>query len=85
MWSPRALDLIDPNILHPMLALTAASALGYVLNGQPAVKAQTKAVTAQMLYGEPRPVQIIPSVLPADWAIEQPAVLLSCSSLNGQF
>merc|ERR1740138_1626753 len=33
----------------------------------PAVS-QTRAVGAQMLYGEPRPVQIIPSVLPADWA-----------------
>jgi len=31
-------------------------------------KAATRSPAAQMLYGEPRPVQIIPSVLPADWA-----------------
>merc|ERR1719424_32551 len=37
------------------------------MSTMPAVS-QTRAVGAQMLYGEPRPVQIIPSVLPADWA-----------------
>merc|ERR1719486_1588832 len=30
--------------------------------------AAARAATPKMLYGEPRPVQIIPSVLPADWA-----------------
>jgi len=30
--------------------------------------AYSRVVGSNMLYGEPRPVQIIPSVLPADWA-----------------
>lgn len=29
---------------------------------------RSRMADSKMLYGEPRPVQIIPSVLPADWA-----------------
>jgi Ribulose-phosphate 3 epimerase family len=33
-----------------------------------AASCSAAAITPTMLYGKPRPVQIIPSVLPADWA-----------------
>ena len=50
-------------------ALTAGLSLGYTLPGPSmAVQPATRATGATMVYGEPRPVQIIPSVLPADWA-----------------
>ena len=53
-----------------MLALVSASVLGYQLGVPTFLSAvsSSRAVQASMLYGEPRPVQIIPSVLPADWA-----------------
>ena len=41
---------------------------GLVLAPASKAVAAARSTTAQMLYGEPRPVQIIPSVLPADWA-----------------
>merc|ERR1719311_2014282 len=50
-----------------MLSLVSSAASGYTMGAVMPVQ-QTRAVNAQMLYGEPRPVQIIPSVLPADWA-----------------
>ena len=49
-----------------MLALPTAT-LGFSLPTTPAAVAP-RATGATMVYGEPRPVQIIPSVLPADWA-----------------
>ena len=51
-----------------MLYALAASALGYSLNGGLAAQSASRTTATSMLYGEPRPVQIIPSVLPADWA-----------------
>jgi hypothetical protein len=56
-----------------MLALLAATpCLGYVPVGRvPAVLSilpHSRVAAASMLEGAPRPVQIIPSVLPADWA-----------------
>ena len=47
--------------------VNAALSLGYTLTGSP-IAQSTRAISPNMLYGEPRPVQIIPSVLPADWA-----------------
>merc|ERR1719393_78505 len=41
------------------------TACGFTLN---APSLAGRRANARMLYGEPRPVQIIPSVLPADWA-----------------
>ena len=49
-----------------MLYALAASALG--LNVGLAAQSASRTTATSMLYGEPRPVQIIPSVLPADWA-----------------
>ena len=50
--------------------LQSAAALGFALSGGPLTftGANTRAVAPNMLYGKPREVQIIPSVLPADWA-----------------
>ena len=52
--------------------LAASSILGYTATvfGPPAQAAiaHPRVADVAMLYGEPRPVQIIPSVLPADWA-----------------
>ena len=56
---------------HVMLCTPTASgkSLGYTLPGPSmAVQPATRATGATMVYVEPRPVQIIPSVLPADWA-----------------
>ena len=50
-----------------MLYLVSALTSGFALNGNPLVH-NTARANVNMLYGEPRPVQIIPSVLPADWA-----------------
>ena len=50
-----------------MLYAALTASLGYVLTG-PMASTTARATGASMLYGEPRPVQIIPSVLPADWA-----------------
>lgn len=47
-------------------AVAAASAFaGAATSVRPAAR---PAAATTMLYGKPRPVQIIPSVLPADWA-----------------
>merc|ERR1719311_1551958 len=40
----------------------------YVSGAAAQSKSPKRAGSAKMLAGEPRPVQIIPSVLPADWA-----------------
>lgn len=40
----------------------------FVGGASPAVSPARRSQTPKMLYGPPRPVQIIPSVLPADWA-----------------
>ena len=51
-----------------MLFATTAC-LGFSLQaGQPALQRTRAAKGVAMLYGPPREVQIIPSVLPADWA-----------------
>ena len=47
-----------------MLAMCSA-AVGLVL---PNIAHRTASRSIAMVYGEPREVQIIPSVLPADWA-----------------
>ena len=49
-----------------MLAILVQTALAFTLNSSPAVRA--RGADVKMVYGTPRPVQIIPSVLPADWA-----------------
>jgi ribulose-phosphate 3-epimerase len=56
-----------------MLTLLATTpCLGYAPTGgmlaATSAIANSRSTQAAMLYGEPRPVQIIPSVLPADWA-----------------
>merc|ERR1719243_469001 len=49
--------------------LLSAGATGFALNANaPSSASLRRASMARMVYGEPRPVQIIPSVLPADWA-----------------
>merc|ERR1719247_2006915 len=48
-------------------SMMLAGATGFAMNGGKAT-ASLRRTTAKMVYGEPRPVQIIPSVLPADWA-----------------
>ena len=45
-----------------------AAALGFALSGNAMPSQAVRTSSPNMLYGEPRPVQIIPSVLPADWA-----------------
>ena len=45
---------------------TLAFSSGFSVSRSPV--SQGRAGAPVMLYGEPRPVQIIPSVLPADWA-----------------
>jgi Ribulose-phosphate 3 epimerase family len=54
------------------LGFTAPMAVGKssILGAAPATCAAPSpaASATTMLYGKPRPVQIIPSVLPADWA-----------------
>ncbi len=49
-----------------MLAILVQTASAFTLNSSPAVRA--RGADVKMVYGTPRPVQIIPSVLPADWA-----------------
>merc|ERR1740117_1981520 len=44
------------------------SSMGFVLAPAGSSPTVARSSAATMLYGEPRPVQIIPSVLPADWA-----------------
>jgi len=55
-----------------LLMFAATPSLGYSPSGQmPMMQSSSmssRATAATMLYGEPRSVQIIPSVLPADWA-----------------
>jgi hypothetical protein len=51
-----------------MLALLSGFSNGFALDRFAAGKVSTRSSAVSMLYGEPRPVQIIPSVLPADWA-----------------
>jgi len=53
-----------------MLAIAVTTTLGYTLTPLALQSAlmQPRAAHAAMLEGKPRPVQIIPSVLPADWA-----------------
>ncbi len=48
----------------------ASAIMGFVLNGPGAAFTSSahSAPQIDMVYGTPRPVQIIPSVLPADWA-----------------
>ena len=57
--------------LYAMLSLATTATTGFTMGASmlnaPVIQ-QTRAADAQMLYGEPRAVQIIPSVLPADWA-----------------
>ena len=53
----------------PMLGLISTASNALVLAPARGSKsAIARAPSTKMLYGEPRPVQIIPSVLPADWA-----------------
>lgn len=51
-----------------MLYLVNALAQGFVAAPAVGKSVVARSTSANMLYGEPRPVQIIPSVLPADWA-----------------
>ena len=51
-----------------MLSLAFPAASGFTMGAAMHISQQARVADAQMLYGEPRPVQIIPSVLPADWA-----------------
>merc|ERR1719258_365185 len=55
-----------------MIYALASAALGLTLNAPmnniQSAAVQSRTTTPSMVYGEPRPVQIIPSVLPADWA-----------------
>jgi len=50
-----------------MLYLLSALSNGFTVSTGKAASLRRNA-GARMVYGEPRPVQIIPSVLPADWA-----------------
>jgi ribulose-phosphate 3-epimerase len=55
-----------------MLSIAVATSFGYTLTA-PVLSLQSallqpRATKAAMVYGEPRKVEIIPSVLPADWA-----------------
>jgi ribulose-phosphate 3-epimerase len=52
-----------------MLSFISSTSNGLVLApGARASSKSSRTSSTSMLYGEPRPVQIIPSVLPADWA-----------------
>ena len=51
-----------------MLSVAAHVSTGFTAGSAVAPRASARASTAKMLYGPPRLVQIIPSVLPADWA-----------------
>ena len=51
-----------------MLYLVNALSQGFVAAPAVGKSAVARSSGTNMLYGEPRPVQIIPSVLPADWA-----------------
>jgi ribulose-phosphate 3-epimerase len=51
-----------------MLYLVNALSQGLVAAPAVGKSAVARSAGTNMLYGEPRPVQIIPSVLPADWA-----------------
>jgi len=51
-----------------MLCLVNALSQGFVAAPAVGKSAAARSAGTNMLYGEPRPVQIIPSVLPADWA-----------------
>lgn len=64
---------ISDNVLDTiMLTLASNTCLGYSPTGQMlavhSVTPRSQLAGATMLEGTPRPVQIIPSVLPADWA-----------------
>merc|ERR1719486_438622 len=50
-----------------MLAITTSLTTGFGVGTAPLLQSQ-RAASPSMLYGTPREVQIIPSVLPADWA-----------------
>jgi len=51
-----------------MLYLASALSQGFVLAPAGGKAVTARSANANMLYGDARPVQIIPSVLPADWA-----------------
>jgi len=51
-----------------MLYLVSSISQGFVAAPAGRTPALSRGSSANMLYGEARPVQIIPSVLPADWA-----------------
>lgn len=55
-------------IVFTLLALTPAVALVPCRTSLHAPRRMSQRPTLKALYGAPRPVQIIPSVLPADWA-----------------
>jgi len=59
--------MLSSSLLSPALALLLASngAVAFAPSNSASPRA---AQTSLNVYGEPRPVQIIPSVLPADWA-----------------
>jgi len=59
--------MLSSSLLSPALALLLASSDVFAF--APSNSASPRAAqTSLNVYGEPRPVQIIPSVLPADWA-----------------
>jgi len=52
-----------------MLSVASSAATGFTIGASMHQRSvEARVAEAQMLYGEPRAVQIIPSVLPADWA-----------------